>query len=127
MAEIDTLRERVAELEQELSKAAREINCAGPIDHRIRILKNQMRDRERRAFAQGVDVGHEKAALREEQLVIDTKAELARKLVAATIGALKFESDKTGKNNLSERAMGILISLVAMRRVLADEKVEIEK
>lgn len=46
--EIRQLRRETARLGEELSNAAREINCAGPVDHRIRVLKREHADCVRR-------------------------------------------------------------------------------
>jgi hypothetical protein len=43
--ELLRLRERISELEQALSEAAMEINCAGPVAHRIRVLREGFREK----------------------------------------------------------------------------------
>lgn len=45
--EVRWLREEVARLGQELANAAREINCGGPVAHRIRVLKQEHTERVR--------------------------------------------------------------------------------
>jgi hypothetical protein len=44
-ARLDPAEQTIAELRQQLSEAAMEINCAGPVAHRIRVLKAEWQAR----------------------------------------------------------------------------------
>jgi hypothetical protein len=53
--------EEYARVCEELSEAAREINCAGPIPHRIRVLKSEMAERVSAARREGEEKGRREA------------------------------------------------------------------
>jgi vacuolar-type H+-ATPase subunit I/STV1 len=46
------LEQHITDLERQLAEAAREINCAGPVAHRIRVLKQEWSEQQRKVEAQ---------------------------------------------------------------------------